>query len=78
MKKELFKIFIYKELKMSLVQFLLAGYETTSTALSYCLFVLSTNPNEMAKLQEEIDAAFDENFVILIILSSVLIFNSLI
>lgn len=38
--------------------FMLAGYETTSTALSYSSFVLATNQEEQLKLREEIDSYF--------------------
>ena len=43
---------------MGVVVFLLAGYETTSTALSYCFFCLTKYPEEMIKLQDEIDSAY--------------------
>ncbi|CAF1490887.1 unnamed protein product [Rotaria sp. Silwood1] len=36
-----------------------AGYETTSTALSYISYILATHPNEQVKLQENIDAYFN-------------------
>ncbi|CAF4004958.1 unnamed protein product [Rotaria sp. Silwood1] len=38
---------------------LIAGYETTSTALAYACYVLATNPNEQRKLQEHIDTHFN-------------------
>jgi thromboxane-A synthase len=37
----------------------IAGYETTSTALSYVVYLLATHSAEQLKLQEEIDARFD-------------------
>jgi cytochrome P450 len=37
----------------------IAGYETTSTALAYVSYVLATHPNEQQKLQEHIDVHFD-------------------
>ncbi len=38
---------------------MIAGYETTSTALSYATYILATHPEEQQKLQEHIDAHFD-------------------
>ena len=43
---------------MNLMQFFLAGYETTLTALNTSFFILAHNPEELRKLQDEIDAAF--------------------
>ena len=39
---------------------MLAGYETTSTALSYCSFVLATNQEEQQKVRDEIDQFFSD------------------
>jgi cytochrome P450 len=39
--------------------FLVAGYETTSTALSYAAYILATHPEEQRKLQEYIDVHFN-------------------
>lgn len=48
----------FDEIKFNLVGFLLAGFETTSTALTYCFYVLSTLKSEMLKLQKEIDSFY--------------------
>ena len=41
--------------------FMLAGYETTSTALSYVSYLLALNPTVQEKLQLEIDDYFQNN-----------------
>ncbi|MDL1310912.1 cytochrome P450 [Yersinia pestis] len=45
------------ELVAQSVIFIFAGYETTSSALSFILYELATNPDVQTKLQQEIDAA---------------------
>ena len=43
---------------MNMVLFMLAGYETTSTTLTYCTYVLATHPDEQQKLYDEINSHF--------------------
>eukprot|EP00914_Ancora_sagittata_P021358 GHVO01042172.1.p1 GENE.GHVO01042172.1~~GHVO01042172.1.p1 ORF type:complete len:479 (+),score=43.05 GHVO01042172.1:1546-2982(+) len=44
-----------EEIKIQGVLFLVAGYETTSTALSFCSYVLAMNPDKQELLFEEVD-----------------------
>ena len=37
---------------------MIAGYDTTSNALTYCSYILAKHPEELSKLQEEIDGMF--------------------
>ncbi|XP_030875087.1 cytochrome P450 3A12-like [Leptonychotes weddellii] len=46
------------ELVAQSMTFLFAGYEPTSTALSFFAYALATHPDVQQKLQEEIDATF--------------------
>ncbi|XP_049759642.1 cytochrome P450 3A8-like isoform X1 [Elephas maximus indicus] len=46
------------ELVAQSIMFIFAGYETTSTALSFVMYLLATHPDIQEKLQREIDAAF--------------------
>ncbi|CAF1380892.1 unnamed protein product, partial [Didymodactylos carnosus] len=54
MAESLAKSLTYDEVIMNVFLFLIAGYESTSTALAYCTYVLATNPIEQTRLQEEI------------------------
>ncbi|CAF1145873.1 unnamed protein product [Adineta steineri] len=47
------------EIASNVFLFMIAGYETTSTALSYVTYVLATHPEEQQKLQEHIDTHFN-------------------
>lgn len=44
-----------KQLRDDLMTMLIAGHETTAAVLTWALFELTRNPEEMAKIQEEID-----------------------
>ena len=43
------------------VGFMLAGYETTSTALTFATYLLAANPEAQERLANEIHEYFDEN-----------------
>jgi len=61
--------YLKKELKMNMILFMLAGYETTSSTLTYCSYVLAKYPDEQHKLIDEINSHFNkESKVILQIL----------
>ncbi|CAF1333431.1 unnamed protein product [Didymodactylos carnosus] len=51
----------YDEVIANVFLFMIAGYETTSTALAYCTYVLANHPEEQLKLQEEIDEYLLQN-----------------
>ena len=42
--------------------FLLAGFDTTATALSFTLFFLAMNPESLKKVQEELDQELEGKF----------------
>lgn len=46
------------ELVAQSIIFIFAGYETTSTSLSFLMYILATHPDVQQKLQEEIDSTF--------------------
>nr|XP_012614512.1 cytochrome P450 3A5-like [Microcebus murinus] len=49
------------ELAAQSMVFIFAGYETTSSVLSFIMYELATHPHVQEKLQKEIDAALPEN-----------------
>ncbi|CAF0932919.1 unnamed protein product [Didymodactylos carnosus] len=51
----------YEEVISNVMLFMLAGYETTSTALAYATFVLANHSDVQQKLQNEIDQHFQDS-----------------
>ena len=49
------------EIVAEAVGFMLAGYETTSVALSFVTYILAVNPDVQEKLVEEIYEYYSEN-----------------
>jgi cytochrome P450 family 3 subfamily A len=49
------KVLHTDEVVDNVVLFMIAGYETTSTALAYSTYILATKPDIQEKLAEEID-----------------------
>ena len=43
------------EIKANALVFIVAGFETTSTVLSFSLFCLAANPQVLLKAQKEVD-----------------------
>uniref|UniRef100_A0A182Q3P6 Uncharacterized protein n=1 Tax=Anopheles farauti TaxID=69004 RepID=A0A182Q3P6_9DIPT len=50
-----------KELTAQAFVFFLAGFETSSTTQSFCLYELAKNPDIQERLREEINRAIDDN-----------------
>ena len=46
---------------MNMILFMIAGYETSSTALTYCTYMLAKYPEEQLKLFSEIDSHFNQD-----------------
>ena len=49
---------VLQEMAAQIAIVMLAGYETTSTALGFTAYELALNPHVQKKLQEEIDEYF--------------------
>jgi cytochrome P450 len=45
---------------MNMILFMLAGYETTSSTLTYCSYILAKHPEEQHKLIDEINSHFNK------------------
>lgn len=51
----------YDEVAANLTLFLIAGYETSSTALAYSSYILAKEPLIQKKLQDEIDRSLEND-----------------
>ncbi|CAF0857049.1 unnamed protein product [Adineta ricciae] len=58
------RILSLNEVKQNIFLFMIAGYETASTALSYVTHVLATHPEEQKKLREHIDMFIDKDTIL--------------
>ena len=43
-----------------MVAFLIAGFETTNSAFNFCCYMMAKHPEELKKLQDEVDATFKD------------------
>ena len=57
------------EIIVDCVGFMLAGYETTSSALTFATYLLAANPDEQERLANEIHEYFEERPVSDVLLS---------
>ncbi|CAF4652359.1 unnamed protein product [Rotaria sp. Silwood1] len=57
-RRDLLQLMLESASDDNFIEVMIAGYETTSTALAYVIYVLATYPDEQRKLQEHIDAHF--------------------
>ena len=46
-----------------MVAFLIAGFETTNSTFNFCCYMMAKHPDELKKLQDEVDANFKETSV---------------
>ena len=44
-----------------MIGFMIAGYETTSTTLTYCSYILAKHPDEQQKLFDEISSNYNKD-----------------
>ncbi|KAJ0233127.1 Protein LUTEIN DEFICIENT 5 [Hirschfeldia incana] len=51
-----------KQLRDDLMTMLIAGHETSAAVLTWTFYLLTTNPNVVAKLQEEVDSVIGDRF----------------
>ena len=54
------KLKIIKEVTNNLFLFLAAGFDTTFSAMNNCFHTLTAHPDEMKKLQYEIDSVLND------------------
>ncbi|CAF0806839.1 unnamed protein product [Didymodactylos carnosus] len=59
--ESLSRVLTYNEVKSNTFVFMVAGYETTSSALAYCTYILANYPEVQKKLKQEIDQYFGDH-----------------
>lgn len=50
-----------EELTAQAIVFFLAGFETSSSAMTFCLYEISLNPDVQTKMRKEIDAVLTKH-----------------
>jgi cytochrome P450 len=58
------RVLSLNEVKQNIYLFMIAGYETASTALAYVTHVLATHPDEQNKLQNHIDSYLNKDTIL--------------
>ena len=48
-----------EEIKLNLVGFLVAGFDTVSSSINYSMYALAMHPEQLKKLQQEVDSHFE-------------------
>jgi cytochrome P450 len=58
------RLLTLNEVKQNIYLFMMAGYETASTALAYVTHILATHPAEQKKLQDHIDSHISKDTIL--------------
>ena len=58
-KNNFFSCDLFKEIQSNLTLFMLAGYETTSSSLTYICYILAKHSDEQQTLVDEIESHYN-------------------